>query len=198
MSTESKETDNSSKVYVTTSLIDVICKLSSYIPKCRISKWSTNLAKEDLDYLIDLLIIPHNALGLSRFSTRLYGELLRIRQLPIIQMKIISTESDIKDEITSRKAWEGSYIDIGDKLNNERVFIHVSGDGGIKDLNQRILYNGIDNRWRFYVVSNSQKGYYMMISNESKETHFEQLTWIYVGKAQKEVSITLYIKQWNV
>ena len=181
-----------------TSLIDVICKLSPYIPKNRISKWRAHLNQEDLDYLIDLMVIEDKAVTLPRFSTRLYGELLRIRILPLVQMKIESKDEDHeKGQIQVRRAYEGTYIDIGDKVNGKRAFIQVSGRGGIKDLQQKIIYSGNDNKWRIYVVSDSNKGHYMLHSNETTDTHIDQATWFY-HDSNKCVPIELKIRTWNV
>lgn len=199
---ETKEKEIGAKCieYVKTPLIDVIKTLSPYTPEERISKWKAKFAAEDLDYLIDLMIIPRNAIVHSRFSTRLYGELLRIRELPMVQMKVTVPKHEETDETNKRKAYEGIYVDIGDRLSARpgRLFVKASDRGGIKDLSQKIIYCG-NNHWRFYVVSNSDKGHYMMISNESIETHFEKMTWSYYSpKQEKNVPIKVNIKTWNI
>ena len=178
-----------------TPLIDVIRRLSPYMPESRFSKWRTRLAEEDLDYLTDLMIIPKSAFSASRFSMRLYGELLRITELQMIQM--IITDDPKNHQISVRKGYEGTYIDIGDRMNDQTVFIKVNGGKGMNDLNQKIIYCHSDGLWRFYCVSNSNNGHYMIKSNETVSTHFDKMTWV-LGNGSKDVPMKIKIKAWNL
>eukprot|EP01084_Bolivina_argentea_P169896 294453_1 len=76
-----------------TLLSNVIAKRWPYTPQSRLKKWASKLGIEDLDYLIDLIRIPQQALTTQnhKFTTNLYGTLLDIKlNLSILEIQILS------------------------------------------------------------------------------------------------------------
>ena len=201
---DSKQNDQNDEItemsdYCLTSLVDVIRKISPYIPQSRVTKWRDILSREDLDYLIDLMTMPDSALISGRFTCGLYGHLTRIRSTPMIEVQITSNDQN-SPPIRERMKYEGCYVDRRETLHRRRVLVKVNDQNGLKDLMQLICYQYADNKWKFYCVSNSQHGHYHITSIESAGTDFERLTWAYYDEQaeNKSSSISLRIRAWNI
>lgn len=127
--------------------IKVISVLHPYFPAKRLKKWEMILEQEDLDYLFDVLNLPHIQMlreNANRFTLKLYSVLLQIKQTSIYLLEI--KDEKIEGTLPYNEI-NGIYIDRGDEFHGRKSYININSS----EDKQWLLYSPSNpNRWNIH------------------------------------------------
>ena len=199
MSSDDRKEHPEKERYSATPLIDLLLKVSPYIPQRRINKWIRKLREEDLEYVIDLMRLSDTSLSVNRgkFSVGLYDLLRRVHLMPIMEVHVVPQPKN--HQVCIRERYGGCYVDRGGTFMSNHVFVKVGDRLGLEDPQQMICYKwNNDAGWRFHEVQNTDQGYYMIMSDGNEDrTTMDQLKWkMGLGQGVQE-PIRVEIMSWN-
>eukprot|EP00483_Globobulimina_turgida_P009440 UN09459 len=106
-----------------------------------------------------------------------------------------------------RKYIEGFYIDCGDIVNGQKLFVHVGGGGYGDDPNQFVIYARKSKKWAFHRAKYIVNDYAWIQSDENiadwKTMMINGITWRYYRTKDDKnkggfVPIDLKVRYWNL